>query len=383
MRLIPKPYLNRTAVTLVWLAVTLWFIIWMKPDFWLTSGDDYRRARELLARGKKVEALGALNRALLQDPGNTGFLISKGYLELELGEIHSAIESFQRVIASKAADVQATLGLAKAYFSAGDHDQARQKLDSLENTDLAPPELRRRGQLRGMMGDHGKSLRDIMVLLEKSPGDPELLRESLSLACALQDWNLVISLSSRLLQATSERAIQAEAKAKQAMALHQLGRMEEAYALYNELAGGENLETRAKLSLQLERYEESVGLYKALIDERPGDQQLRKELAYALERSGRTREADGVYESILNAGGADREARIRYAWLCNRKGRYKKAWSILEPLPQPDDDLEVLELQARTAYWAGEMKEAAVLLRALLERKMQNHKSNDTSLPMG
>jgi hypothetical protein len=42
---------------------------------------------------------------------------------------------------------------------------------------------------------------------------------------------------------------------------------------------------------------------------------------------------------------------------------------VIQPLPRPHDDLAVLELQARTAFWAGQMAQAGDLLQQLLERK--------------
>ena len=61
--------------------------------------------------------------------------------------------------------------------------------------------------------------------------------------------------------------------------------------------------------------------------------------------------------------------REAYAWLLNVQHRYAEAWKVIEPLPRPATESSLLELQARTAIWAGQTAESIQLIRALLNRR--------------
>ena len=52
---------------------------------------------------------------------------------------------------------------------------------------------------------------------------------------------------------------------------------------------------------------------------------LKKQLAYALEHSGKEREAAAVYRQLLAEGAADQEAIVRFTWLLTRQRRYRDA----------------------------------------------------------
>ena len=96
---------------------------------------------------------------------------------------------------------------------------------------------------------------------------------------------------------------------------------------------------------------------------------LKKQLAYALEHSGKEREAAAVYRQLLAAGAADQEAIVRYTWLLVRQRRYREALTVLQTLPMPHEDNAILRLQADVAKWAGAMPLAERLYRVLLHRR--------------
>jgi thioredoxin-like negative regulator of GroEL len=76
---------------------------------------------------------------------------------------------------------------------------------------------------------------------------------------------------------------------------------------------------------------------------------LKKQLAYALEHSGKEREAASVYRQLLAQGAADQEVIVRFTWLLTRQHRYRDALAVLQMIPMPHADNAILRLQADVA----------------------------------
>ncbi|MFO7987608.1 MAG: tetratricopeptide repeat protein [Desulfatiglandaceae bacterium] len=102
---------------------------------------------------------------------------------------------------------------------------------------------------------------------------------------------------------------------------------------------------------------------------------LKKNLAFAQQQAGELVKALNTYKEIIQADQMDPETRLRYAWLLNTRGEHQQAWKVLEPLPIPSDDIRILELQAKTAYWAEKWKAASRLLETYLKRTQQEKSS--------
>jgi predicted Zn-dependent protease len=95
---------------------------------------------------------------------------------------------------------------------------------------------------------------------------------------------------------------------------------------------------------------------------------LKKQLAYALEHSGKEREAAAVYRQLLAKGAADQEVIVRFTWLLTRQHRYRDALAVVQTIPMPHADNAILRLQADVAKWAGAMPLAERLYSVLLHR---------------
>jgi tetratricopeptide (TPR) repeat protein len=155
------------------------------------------------------------------------------------------------------------------------------------------------------------------------------------------------------------------------VALRALGQKEAAYRILLTHAAPSNLRERAELALELEDFQRAAEFYQKLVKREGAEAspEARSSLAYALTRLGRGEEAVALYQKIMASDNPSRQDRIRFAWLLNARGEYEKAWEVIKPDPRPSEDLEILELQARTAYWAEKMEEAAPLLKLLIKRK--------------
>jgi tetratricopeptide (TPR) repeat protein len=136
-----------------------------------------------------------------------------------------------------------------------------------------------------------------------------------------------------------------------------LGDLDRAYQLYRSLPEN-HLTERAELAVQLERFEEAVELYQALLAKSPHDVKAQRNLAYALMRADRREESVTAYRRLVEAGDTSWLTRKRLAWALNALSRHDEAWQVLEVVPQPAPDPELHVLQARTAFWAGRDEEA-------------------------
>ncbi|NNG17455.1 MAG: tetratricopeptide repeat protein, partial [Gemmatimonadales bacterium] len=130
---------------------------------------------------------------------------------------------------------------------------------------------------------------------------------------------------------------------------------------YAAIPSVDNLETRATLAMRAQRFEEATHLLRELLQQGRGGPTTRKDLAYALEQTGRSKDALLEYAELIAAGQLDEEARVRYAWLLNSMRLHGQAWRVLSSFPRPSPDSTVLELQAKTALWSGRVSEAASL----------------------
>lgn len=98
---------------------------------------------------------------------------------------------------------------------------------------------------------------------------------------------------------------------------------------------------------------------------------LKKKLAFAQAQSGNLDQAARTYQELVDAKEADQETLVRYTWLLNNQKKHKQAWRVISRLKWPNPDLNILELQARTAYWAEEMGPASKLIDALLKKRKE------------
>ncbi len=197
------------------------------------------------------------------------------------------------------------------------------------------------------------------------PHDPEA---SLGLAGALLRQDRTDSARIVLQEMAGQTLLDSQAS-RRAQLLEAAGDPGAALDAYAQIADPENLEHRAALALRAERFDAAVPLLRALLAQRPDHPpEIRKDLAYALERAGQRAAALREYAALANQGELDDEARVRYAWLLNSQGRHAAAWRVLAPLPRPSPDPDVLELQAKTAAWAGRLDEASALADAWRDR---------------
>ena len=334
----------------LWLVAVVAGVFWFRPEFWVEPGEHYDRAVALAREHRTQESLTTIDRALEDDPNNAGYLIFKGHRQLEVGDDAGARRTFERAIELDRTRTDAWLGLATALERLGKTGQALAALQPLSSETITPAELHRRSQLYAALGAQQSALEDLSVLLRSDPDNAAYLKDAAELSLMAKEWDRALPLLSRLVAATTDAQVKSWAESQHAIAL--------------EASAGEALDRGD--------HADAARRLRLLAKEKPDELRILRSQAHALRAAGEMREAEAVFREVLARDPGDIKTRIVYAWMLNTQRRYAEAWRLVERLPMPSDDPEILELQARTAVWAGRPAEAAQLLRAVLNRRPQD-----------
>jgi tetratricopeptide (TPR) repeat protein len=85
----------------------------------------YRQAREACSRGKTLEALALVERALTEEPEHQGFLSLYGLcIARERGQTKKAIEICEKAVAADPKNIDTHIHLGKVYYAAGFTEKA-------------------------------------------------------------------------------------------------------------------------------------------------------------------------------------------------------------------------------------------------------------------
>ncbi len=122
-----------------------------------------------------------------------------------------------------------------------------------------------------------KKLEKAYALLTANP-TPDNLRQRAELALELGRFNEAAPLFRTLLAQTPDDP---ELKNKFAIAIRALGGKEEAAQALAEAPTPENLDERAQLAMELQRFDEAAELYKELAKIHPDDPEIKNQLAVA------------------------------------------------------------------------------------------------------
>ena len=191
------------------------------------------------------------------------------------------------------------------------------------------------------------ALTDLSMLLNAEPENPVFLKDAAALALMLEDWDRAASLLERLDLVTTDAGARTWVTANRAIAL----------------------EASAWEAERDDRHLDAASRFGTLAKENPEDPRFRRARAHTLRAAGNVRDAEVIFRDLLADGAADVATREAYAWLLNTQHRYAEAWRVIEPLPRPAEDARLLELQTRTAIWAGQTEESIHLIRALLRTR--------------
>lgn len=371
MPLLLKPFRHRGVLVAVWLAFAVQFLSAKRPGFWRTPYLRYETARTLAASGRDAEAIAEMDRALIDDEQNAGYVTFKGFLEARAGRHDDARQSFSRALTMRPDDREVRLALAAAHVQLGRHAEARAVLLAMPAGALTLEQRYQRQSLFAQMQQFDTALDDT-ALLDTDLTDAARLREALRWAMGAQSWERVLTLTDRVAAAGVEDGVRRETLTNRALALEVLGRPADALAVYTEVPSPENLAVRARLAFQLKRYDEAAPLYEGLLRQSPDDGEVARNLAYSLERTGRLTQAIDAYRRALKVDD-DPELRLLVVSLLNATQAHEDAWKTLSVFPTPSRDQRILRIQVRTAVWSGRLVDAATFVSHVSPLSAEDH----------
>ena len=74
-------------------------VLWQRPEFWVEPSERFNRAQTLASARRWAESIASVDAALTAEPHNVGYLVFKGYRQLDLNDDGGAEVTFNRAIA--------------------------------------------------------------------------------------------------------------------------------------------------------------------------------------------------------------------------------------------------------------------------------------------
>ena len=272
-----KLKLSAAAGVALWLIAIVATVLWWRPEFWIDPGDRFVRARELANQRRFSESVASIDAALAAEPRNTGFLIFKGYRQLDLNNLDGAQQTFSRAIELDRTSTEARIGSATALARMNRRDEALVVLHGLSPETIGASQLHRRSQIYSQLDARHLALEDLSLLLHAEPANPTYLKDAAELALMDQDWDRAASLLQRLDWATADPKVKHWVATNREVALEAAGRD----------------------AARAGRHAEAASRFGALAEENPDDARFRRAQAHALRAAGNARQAEATFRELL------------------------------------------------------------------------------------
>ncbi|MGD9873885.1 MAG: tetratricopeptide repeat protein [Kiritimatiellia bacterium] len=254
-----------------WAVALLAVLCWYAPEFWRDAVDYYNKAVSLQEKGRNEEALKPLSRAIKMDPENTGYLTTRGNIQLGLKDYAGAEETFRQIIVLDPDAAEALFGLVETSRRQEQRDAALEWLDQMAGMTLTREHKLRRAQIYADMQAQAPALACITDLLKETPDDTVLLKESAAMKSALQDFAGAAADYMHLASVLKEGDEQRAALAGAAVSHRAMKNPQEAYKLFQQIAGKDNLQARAELASELGLNSDAASFYEELLTDEPGN----------------------------------------------------------------------------------------------------------------
>ena len=126
---------------LIWVVLALGVVCWTNPNFWMDSVDYFKKAQKAADRGDYENAMIQIETAIIMEPENSGYLVTKGFFLMDSGSPAAATRIFQDVLDLDPGNREARFGMAEIFFQNEKVDEAvdaRRPADVLDEPGLGP-----------------------------------------------------------------------------------------------------------------------------------------------------------------------------------------------------------------------------------------------------
>jgi Flp pilus assembly protein TadD len=343
----------------------------------LTPDQRLRRGKIYLQLRTSPLALQDL-QAVLASSGATPEMVEEVWrVTSTQDEWQPVIELWEQIAATTADPTTRRLALSRQARVLMDRGKRAGALAVLEKIP-GDENLRLRAQLALDLKDDTKAETLLRELQEKQPGDVWVERE----------FALVLQRRGRTGEASRiyGRVVSADpqddgTRAAYGWLLTLQGRYREAWKVASGLRRWQDnpdmVRLRAKSAFWAGEYEAALDAYRRLNQSNPEDAEIQSELALILTRLLNVDAAEALYRKLIESGAAGPQVLTQFTWLLNNQQRYREAWAVVRGVDGESGPhrQELRELQARTALWAGEWRDAAVRFE-----EMARERSGDPEL---
>ncbi len=293
----------------IWVVAALGTLIYVNPEFWKDGYSYFKDAQELAKQNKLSEAIAAMNKALGRDPDNSGYLTYRASLQEQSGDTTAAEQGYKNALSLAPDNAEAALGLGQLLLEQNRPQEALQTLDTLAKKTLSPELLLRRARLQAQYGQHPKAIADFKAFLARNPDTPDVLRQLAASAMAIKDYALAQQTLETYLQTLPEDET-SWGRNQLIIALREQKKLEQAYALLTQSPTPDNLRQRAEIALELSRFTEAAPLFRALLAEAPDDPELKNKYAIAIRAIGGKEEAAQAFTEAPTPENLDERAQL-------------------------------------------------------------------------
>lgn len=293
-----------------WVVAALGAVFFVKPDVLSDPHAHFMKAQELAAQGDREAAIREMTAALRADPDNVGYLTYQGALAMDVGDTTLAEQRYAAAVRLEPTNTEAILGLGRSQLALDQPEQALLTLHTLPAPALDTPFLERRGGMLAQHNLHEQAVRDFEELLRRDPGNAAYHRQMAASLMAMNDWVRAEVRLRFLVEQGTTKEDRDWATEQLAIALRAMGQLEESYARLVEAPTGDNLRTRAELAMEMQRFAEAARLYRELSESAPNDLEVQNSLAIALRAAGNLEEAYRLFSVVPTAENLEARAQL-------------------------------------------------------------------------
>ena len=126
-----KLILSASVAIILWLSAVIVVVPWQRPEFWVEPSERFNRAQTLASARRWTESIASVDAALTAEPHNVGYLVFKGYRQLDLKDDGGAEADLQPSDRGRSIERRRSTGIG---YGPRSHGPARRSAGETRNT---------------------------------------------------------------------------------------------------------------------------------------------------------------------------------------------------------------------------------------------------------
>ena len=300
-------------------------------------------------------------------------------VRLQEGDLASAEGLLRPVLGRSPDDVLALNLMGNLYLARGEHDEGighLRRLTSIRPEDPATRATLAAGLLRA--GEREEGMRELEAAIEQAPGQHGLEVAYIVQLLQGQEYDAALEAIARLQEELPENPLPYNLRAAAYMGQGELGQAREALLAGLQVAPGDPAVSSnlAQIALQGGELDEARRIYRESLQQNPGHVGISLRLAQLEAEDGNLDAMRSVLEQSIERHPEVLAPRLVLGRYHLSQNEPRRALALLEPVRQSAaDDVQMLDLLARTQIAAGQNAQAVTTLRALAQQVPESAES--------